>query len=973
MDGSLLSTKLYIPTPRPASVARPHLLARLDACIRGGGKLILVCAPAGFGKTSLLVDWLHAGGPQGAAGSVAALPAASTPLRAAWVSLDQADNDPTRFWSYVMAALEGALSGVGAALLQALQTSQPPPIETLLALAINALDEAARRQGPLALVLDDYHLIDTPAIHSALTFLLDRLPPQVCLILTSRADPPLPLARWRARNQLVELRAADLRFTPEEAARFFGATMGLTLTAPDVAALEARTEGWAAGLHLAALALQGRPDPGRFVAGFAGSHRYVVDYLVEEVIARQPAHIQRFLLQTVVLERMCGPLCDALLGVAEQGAEASDGTRVPRSPSDTAAAVHGTPSPLPPEAASYSQLILHALERANLFTIALDDERRWYRYHHLFAEVLRERLRAGAAGAAVAALHARASGWFEQHGFVTEAIEHALGAADWPQAAHLLETCTWPVVFRGEIHTVQGWFAALPPEHLAARPMLSLHFANLLMHTDQLAAATVRVHAIAAAIPADAADAQTHQIHGVALSTLGNISFYQGDLAGCVAYGRQALECMPEDPPLGRVAASAFAAHSFLLTGDVTPTMERHVSAVAPVARAVGHRFVLLRALTLLAQLQTLQGRLQAARASYREAEQIAPEPGGVLNLIGSPGYSFGLGDLYREWNQLDAAELHLREGMERALGGLTINASYFGPGAIALARLQQASGDPAGAHATLERLAELGRQRGFDPLVLAQGRAAQAQLWLAQGELGAAIGWAETSGLRADEQLGFPRELEQLTLARVLIARGRAAPADAFVRDALTLLDRLLGAAEAGGRRGSALEIHTLRALALEACGDTAGAQAALGRALALAAPEGYMRLFLDEGGPMHALLGVAARSGANAAYAARLLGAFALEPAADGGELRGATAQGQGARAAAPPTPVALLIEPLSERELEVLRLVESGHSNQAIADTLIVAVGTVKKHINNIYAKLEVGSRTQALARAHALQLL
>ena len=955
MDGSLLSTKLYIPTPRPASVARPQLLARLDACLRGGGKLILVCAPAGFGKTSLLVDWLHAGGPQGAAGSVAALPAASTPLRAAWVSLDQADNDPTRFWSYVMAALEGALSGVGAALLQALQTSQPPPIETLLALAINALDEAARRQGPLALVLDDYHLIDTPAIHGALTFLLDRLPPQVCLILTSRADPPLPLARWRARNQLVELRAADLRFTPEEAAHFFGATMGLTLTAPDVAALEARTEGWAAGLHLAALALQGRPDPASFVAGFAGSHRYVVDYLVEEVIARQPAHIQRFLLQTVVLERMCGPLCDTVVGLAEQdGYGASDGVRAPGP-------------------ASYSQLILHELERANLFTIALDDERRWYRYHHLFAEVLRERLRAGAAGAAVAELHARASGWFAQHGFMAEAIEHALGAADWPQAAHLLETCTWPVVFRGEIHTVQGWFAALPPEHLAARPMLSLYFANLLMHTDQLAAATVRVREVEAALPADAVDAYEQRIRGVALTTLGNISFYQGDLARCVAYGHQALECMPEDPPLGRVTASAFAAHRFLLTGDVTPTMERHVSAVAPVARAVGHRFVLLRALTLLAQLQTLQGRLQAARASYREAEQIAPEPGGVLNLIGSPGYSFGLGNLYREWNQLDAAELHLREGMERALGGLTINASYFGPGAIALARLQQASGDPAGAHATLERLAELGRQRGFDPLVLAQGRAAQAQLWLAQGELGAAIGWAETSGLRADEQLGFPRELEQLTLARVLLARGRADPAGAFVRNALTLLEWLLAAAEAGGRQGSALEIHTLRALALEACGDTAGAQAALGRALALAAPEGYMRLFLDEGGPMRALLGVAARSGANAAYAARLLGAFALEPAADGGELRGATAQGQGARAAAPPTPAALLIEPLSERELEVLRLVESGHSNQAIADTLIVAVGTVKKHINNIYAKLEVGSRTQALARAHALQLL
>jgi LuxR family maltose regulon positive regulatory protein len=329
--------------------------------------------------------------------------------------------------------------------------------------------------------------------------------------------------------------------------------------------------------------------------------------------------------------------------------------------------------------------------------------------------------------------------------------------------------------------------------------------------------------------------------------------------------------------------------------------------------------------------------------------------------------------------NQLDAAEQHLRAGMERALGGLTTNASFFRSGSIALARLQQARNDPAGAHATLERLAELGRQRGFDPLVLAQGRAAQARLWLAQGELDAAIGWAETSGLRADERLGFPREQEQLTLARVLIARGRADRSDVALHDALALLGRLLAAAEAGERTGGAIEILTLRALALQACGHTAGAQAALERSLSLAAPEGYLRLFLDEGAPMRALLRVAARLGVNGPYAARLLDAFALEPAANGSEerlspwVRGASAERQGAPAAAPPTPVAQLVERLSERELEVLRLVGAGHSNQAIADTLIVAVGTVKKHINNIYAKLEVGSRTQALARARALQLL
>ncbi|NTU81885.1 MAG: hypothetical protein HGA45_21330, partial [Chloroflexales bacterium] len=679
MELTLLSTKLYIPAPRPALVDRPRLLARLNDGMHPGGKLILVCAPAGFGKTSLLADWLRQSEALGM-------------VNTAWVSLDLADNDPARFWSYVLTAIERVLPGVARPPLQALQTPQPPPIETLLTLVINRLAEAAPRQGPIVLALDDYHVISAPAIHAALTFLLDQLPPQVYLILISRADPSLPLARWRARNQLTEIRAVDLRFTVDEAARFFHGAMRLALAEPEVAALAARTEGWAAGLHLAALALQDRADRSGFVASFAGSNRFVVDYLVEEVVARQPAHLQTFLLQTAILERMCGPLCDAVLGLDAQGGHgAADGER--------ALELAGN-ARLPPslEAESYSQLILHELERANLFTLPLDDERHWYRYHQLFAEVLRERLRASVPAAAVAELHLRASAWFEQYGFAVEAIAHALAAGSWERAAALVEAWAWPVVFRGQIHTVLGWFTTLPAERIRARPSLGLLYALMLMHTDQLAAAEARVAETEAGLPPDMAEAQARQVRGLALTTRANISFYRGALAGCVAFGRQALARLPETPSLERAAALAFAAHGFLLSGEATAAIERQVAAVVPAARAVDNRFVLLRGFTLLAQLQILQGRLRAAAASYREAALVAPEPDGVQYLIGGAGYAFGLGDLYREWNDLAAAERHLRAGMERLAGGLTANATYLTQGAIALARLQHAAGEPAGA-----------------------------------------------------------------------------------------------------------------------------------------------------------------------------------------------------------------------------------------------------------------------------------
>jgi LuxR family maltose regulon positive regulatory protein len=947
MATALLSTKLFIPAARASRVTRPRLNARLDDAMRSGGKLLLVCAPAGFGKTTLLTDWLtQEQGPQATTHNETLLGAASRAAHPAWVSLDAADNDPARFWSYLLAALDWALPGVGEPARLALQAPQPPPIETLLTLLINALAEAVPRPGPVVLVLDDYHVISMPAIHAALTFLLDQLPPQLYIVLISRADPPLPLARWRARNQLVEVRAADLRFTPAEVARFFSEVMRLPLAAPDVAALETRTEGWAAGLHLAALAMQDRADPSGFVAALAGSHRFVVDYLVEEVFTRQPPHIQTFLLQTALLDRMCGPLCDAVLGLTTER--------------DPAAA--------PASAGSFSQLILHELERANLFTIALDDERHWYRYHHLFADVLRSRLQSRATAAELTTLHRRASAWYEQHELLPEAVRHALTGHDWEHAASLIAYATETIMRRGQVHTLLAWLNALPDDIVRARPDLCIYHAAALMNTNQLAAAAARLQEAEQAVHGDMPADQARLLLGRVAMVRANLARAAGDLARCVTLARQALDLIPEADVMVRASAMVNAARAYMVSGDVTPEMERLAATVVGQARASGNPLVILTAITNLARLQALQGQLHRAAATYADAVPASSAQGGLAALAGSPAYYFGLGELLREWNELDAAERHLVQGMDLVLGTLTVDADLIGRGAIALARLKQARGQHAGATEALEAFANLAHERDYFAGLVPRGAAVEAQLCLAQGDLRGATYWADVSGLGADDELSFLRETEYLTLARVRIAQGRGAPLASHLHEALQLLERLLAAAEAGARMGSVIEIMMLRALARQAQGDVAAALKALTSALDLAESAGYIRLFVDEGAPMAALLAAAAHHGIAPAYVARLLAAFPSD------ELHVTRGKGEPhSQLVAHGASLIRLVEPLSEREREILQLVAAGHSNQVIADTLIIAIGTVKKHINNIYGKLAVSSRTQALARAHELHLL
>ncbi|HEX9370814.1 MAG TPA: hypothetical protein VF897_07395, partial [Roseiflexaceae bacterium] len=707
-------------------------------------------------------------------------------------SLDAGDNDPTRFWSYVCAALETLLPGVAERALALLQSSQPPPAETLLPGLLNAV---SARAAACVLVLDDYHVIEAAAIHAGLTFLLDHLPPRLHLVIASRADPPLPLPRLRARGELTELRAAELRFTPEEAASFLTAVMGLPLSPQEVAALETRTEGWIAGLQLAALAMRERRDLAGFIRAFTGSQRFVGEYLADEVFARQPVHIQTFLLQTSILSRMCGPLCDAMM-LGGAGAAAGD---------------------------SFSQVLLECLERANVFVVPLDDARQWYRYHQLFGEMLRGRLLSGASETALATLHQRASTWYEGQGLVVEAVHHALAAHEWEPAARLIEDHGLRLMLSGQVDTGLGWLNVLPDAFVQRRPLLCLVHAVGLMVTEQADAAEMRLHDAERGLQPETPDDLARVVRGGVALVRGDILYHAGDLAQGISLVQQAAALLPETATsvaigniiaIVRSAAVIGAATAYKLTGDVTAASERRAAeAIAPV-RATGNLTATLNSYTYLAYLQVLQGRLRAAAATYAEVERLVPGQAALHALVSSPSYYFGMGDLLCEWNDLNAAEGELAPGMALVQGGLAPAADVILLGYRALARVQQARGDGAAALATLEAFMRLARDRQFFPLLIEQAAALRARLQLLQGDLDAAMRWAEGSGLSPDDEISFLREAAYLTLARVRIAAGQA-------QAVLPLLDRLLADAEAKARMHSAIEILSLQALAYDALND--------------------------------------------------------------------------------------------------------------------------------------------------------
>jgi LuxR family maltose regulon positive regulatory protein len=948
----LLATKLHPPPARLDLVARPHLVKQVQDGL--AAKLLLLAAPAGFGKTTLLAEWLAARTEdRGLSAADSALSPRSSALsaRVAWVALDAADNDPPRFWRYVLTALDTLWPGGSATALAMLETPQPPPIETILTVALNGLSSLP---ADSVLVLDDYHLIGAAPIHEAMTFLLDHLPAQLHLIITTRADPPLPLTRLRARRQLAELRAAELRFTPAEAATFLIETMGLPLSADDIAAIETRTEGWITGLQFAALALRDRTNRSGFVQAFTGSNRFVIDYLADEVLGRLPAYLQTFVLHTAVLDRMCGPLCDAVLGVGRWGIGAGEET-------DSSSIQHPTPNTQhpTPDTQAYSQLLLEQLERANLFLIPLDDERQWYRYHHLFAEVLRQRLLSGAAPPAIARLHSRASKWFEQQGLAAEAIEHALASRDGERAAQLVEQTAPALLASGEVTTLGSWLDALPEQHVRARPRLGVAHCWLLAFTARFEDLEARLREVEQALntPAGISPLERQALVSELTVLRTRVAFNRNE-APDPAELRRALATAPADDLRLRSLIFLALAHAERLHAHSAEAASAYAEASA-LAQRGGDRFTAASALVAQAELHEVQGQLhQAARVHQRGIQLATTGDGRKLPLAGF--FHVGLGKQLREWNDLDAATQHLRQGIalgqQGGMQGIELDA------AITLALVHHARGDAAEVQAMLDQAAQIAQTWGLPPIVL-RVATFQARLALMRGQLHEATRWARAHHLGVDDELSEWLEIEYCTLARWHIAERRP-------DDALGLLRRLAAAAEPARRSGRLIEILALQALAFQIQGETPTALKVLARALALAAPEGYIRVFVDEGAPMAALLRAAHARRIMPGYVATLLAAF--PDRLEARDLR--LAEGAGTSPLVSSLqPLASLVEPLTNRELEVLRLVAAGRSNRQVADELIVAVGTVKAHLNTIFGKLGVTSRTQAIVRARELQLV
>ncbi len=838
-------------------------------------------------------------------------------VRVAWLSLDEGDNDPARFLAYFVAALQTVEADIGEASLAMLRSSQPPYIEAILTTLINEIAVAPDGFAP---VLDDYYVIEAQPIHDALAFLLDHLPPQMHLVIASRSDPPLPLSRLRGRGQLTELRTADLRFTPDEAAALLNEVMGLDLSAEDVAALEARTEGWIVGLQMAALSMQGRGKEhiAGFIAAFTGSHRYILDYLTDEVLLQQPESVQTFLLQTAILDRLTGSLCDAVTGQGNGSAELTPG----------------------------GQEMLEQLDAANLFIVPLDDERQWYRYHHLFADLLRKRLSTTQPDL-LSALHRQASEWYEKSGLIADAVSHALAAGDVERVARLVEENALAMIYHGELTTAAGWLEALPDEVVRSHPWLRVSHAWALVYAGQLDGVEPGLQDAETALDRfdNAQRAEGKHIAGHIAAIRAYVAALRGDMLGSAELAREALEQLPEEDLAVRGLSAGLLGTVLRWSGDLVAAAQACAEAIA-ISQAAGDSHVVVDALYDLAALQFVQGQLHKTVATCQDALLLADEyvrQGGRRLPIAGSGY-YLIGQVLCEWNDLEATLRHAREGLE-------LCEQWGWPEGLAfgyrrLARALQAIGDADDALDAIHKARQAAS--GLSPWFGAHMAAHQARLWLAQGNLTAASRWAQESGLSVDDELSFRDVSEYSVLARVLIAQGR-------LDEALGLLARLLKMTEAAGAMLVVIQVLVLQAMALQVQGEVDQALTALERALSLAKPEGYVRTFIDEGAPMAALLRTAASRGMVLDYVGKLLAAFE--------------------EAASPslPRPSPLLIEPLSERELEVLRLLAAGLSNREIAEELFLALGTVKKHINNIYGKLNVYKRTEAVARARELSLL
>jgi LuxR family transcriptional regulator, maltose regulon positive regulatory protein len=882
MPTPILATKLYLPPARPNIVPRARLIGRLNAGLPHTPGFTLISAPAGFGKTTLVSEWV-----------------AECKQPVAWLSLDEGDNDPIRFLLYLIAALQTIQPALGQGLLVALQSPQPPPTESILTELLNSLTALPHN---LILVLDDYHVIDAKPVGAILTFLIEHLPPQLHLVITTREDPDLPLARLRARGQLTELRAAALRFTHTEAAGFLNQVMGLHLSPEDIVALETRTEGWIAGLQLAAISMQGHQDATGFIKSFTGSHHFVMDYLVEEVLHQQPENIQKFLLQTSILDRMCGPLCEALLLAPASG-----------------------------------QSTLEQLEHANLFIIPLDNERRWYRYHHLFADLLRQRLAASTptSDSLINQLHLRASQWYEDHGFDLEAFQHAAASNDIDRTERIIQgngiLLHLPIV----VTTVLNWFQSLPPAILDARPSLWWRYGAVLLVSGQTTGVEEKLQAAETALAANAsikADDETPNLVGQIATARATLALTRYDVPGMLIQSRRALTYLPAHNLSYRATAHWTLGFAHLMQGERVASRQAYFESIA-LSQAAGDVFSTILATIGLGSVQEMDNQLYQAAETYQQVVQLAgDQPQQIIHEA-----HLGLARVLYEWNDLARAEHHAQQSLLLARQYDKV-IDRFILTEILLARLKLAQGDVNRAAAMLANTSQSARQKNFVHR-LPDVAAAQALTFIRQRNLMAATDLAETYQL-------------SLLQARLHLARRNPSAA-------LTKLEPLRQQMEAKGWHDERLRVMVLQTLALQAQGQTDSALQLLAEVLTLTEPQGFIRTFVDEGSPMADLLTQIAAQGIRPDYVAKLLAAFDPKPP---------TSEAKSTSSPAQP-----LDEPLSQRELEVLQLIAQGLSNREISERLFLALSTVKGHNQKIFDKLQAQNRTEALIKARALGLL
>ena len=895
----VLLTKFTVPPLRTPLLPRSHLLGRLQHS--GSVPLVLLSASAGFGKTTLLSAWAHQ---------------SAHPV--CWLALEEQENDLTRFWLSFLASLRTRLPAVGVDAEELLQAPQPPALQTVLTMLLN---EVGTLGEETTLILDDYHMIEEESIHTSLLFVLDHAPACLHLVLSSRVDPPLALARWRARGELLEIRDVDLRLSQEETSSFLQQTMGLTLGTTDVARLAQRTEGWVAGVQLAALAMRRYEDRSAFVRVLSGSQRFILDYIQDEILQRQPAAIQRFLMQTSILTQLSAPLCHALTGEPA------------------------------------SQAMLEALERANLFLVPLDEERQWYRFHSLFREALLARLRMTQPEES-AHLHRRAAAWYEAQGLLNEAIAHALEAADGVYAAELIERFIDPQSFRNEYHTVRRWLARLPEEVLRVRPALSFLYAHAVILTSPRGPHLLEQVATPLSLAEQAFRAEGNQAGlGAALTMRAVLTSFQGKYTQAFALARQALPLLPEEERQWRGHALCLLGIEAVFAGEPASARQILLQSLA-CYRISGSLPGLILATVMLGEVWFGRGDLRQAAGYFQQALGIAPEQQdltrhqltletGDRDLTYERLAYYNLAAIAYEWNQLDESEEQLAKALS---AGQFLWLHILTPGLLMQVRLLHARGKSQEARKLLDDLAMQTTQPEM------QGEIALCQAWLAlhEGDLVMAQRW-EASIIKPNDYIPLVRrEEETFLLARLRISQGHAS-------EALRILAPLKQAARAQERRHSELYILLLETVAHETLDAHQQARAALLEAITLAQPAGYHRLFLEEGAALLPILNAllpTLRKQSLAVYVQTLLHDLGQE---------------KPKRAPAPETDASSLIDPLTPQERRVLHLLAEGATNQEIADQLVISRATAKKHVSNILSKLGAENRTQAIARARKYELL